>query len=236
MLGIMSFSIPFSLIYWSQMYITSGMGAILFGVYPFLVAIFSSLILKTERMTFFKIGGVCVGFSGLIVLFVNDIRLENEQAMYGACAVIASAVLQSLSLIFLKKHSGNTSHFALNFVGMAIGSSLLFLFSLLFENYSRLELGMPAILSVLYLGVFGSVVTFNAYFWLLKRIDTVLLALSALITPVIAVFAGVLILHESVSLHMALGSSLILFGIFIANWEELRGVIRSRSARQYTSR
>ena len=221
-LGILSFSIPFSLIYWGQQYINTGMGAILFGVYPFLVAINSSLFLKTEKMTLFKILGITVGFSGLIILFIKDIRFENPLAFYGAAAVVISAAIQSFTVVYLKKNASEISSTAMNFVGMSIGAIFLMLFSIATESYATLSFTPAAILSILYLGGLGSVVTFNTYFWLLKRVDTVILSLSALITPVIAVISGVVFLDEHFSSDMAIGSSLVLFGIFLANWEGLK--------------
>lgn len=229
LLGLLGFSFPFCMIYWGQQFITTGMSAVLFGVYPFLVALFSWIFLKDEPMSVSKFLGIVVGFAGLIVLFVRDIRLDSETSFYGALAIIVSASMQALNIVLIKKDAADIPIEALNLVSMSIGAAIIFIVALFVEDFSAIHLSLSSVGAIAYLGSFGSVVTFGVYFWLLKRINTVLLSLSALITPVIAVITGVVLLHEQITGGMLFGSALVLSGILIANMHGLKELMHQRS-------
>ena len=130
--------------------------------------------------------------------------------------------MQALNVVLIKKDAAEIPILSLNFVAMSIAVIILSFLSLISESYSHIQLVPGTIYSILYLGSCGSVVTFGIYFWLLKQIDTVILSLSALITLVIAVTTGVFLLGEHFSRDMALGTVLVLLGIFVANWEGVR--------------
>lgn len=72
---------------------------------------------------------------------------------------------------------------------------------------------MPAVLSILYLALFGSVITFTSYYWLMKKINIVLLSLISFITPVIAIFIGWIFYSESLQPQHIAGAVLVLAGI-----------------------
>jgi drug/metabolite transporter (DMT)-like permease len=69
----------------------------------------------------------------------------------------------------------------------------------------------------MYLAFFGSVVTFTSYYWLLKRVNIVILSLIAFITPVIALFAGWIFYSEELGLRQLSGSAIVLLSLIAAN-------------------
>jgi drug/metabolite transporter (DMT)-like permease len=75
--------------------------------------------------------------------------------------------------------------------------------------------------SILYLAVFGSVVAFVTYYWLLKRVQAVYLSLSSFINPIIAVLLGAAVLGESLPRFVFVGAALVLGGILVTNWRAL---------------
>jgi len=224
-----SFSIPFALVYWGEQFIPSGLTSIIFAIYPFTVAFFSFLFIPSERPTVWKIGGIVLGFAGVFEIFSNDVHASGPGAFLGMGAVLLSAILQGYSVIIVKKHGHSIHPFAITFVPMLIGAFLLLASSAILEDHSNVRFTAPAIASILYLGVFGSVATFVSYFWLLKRVEAVLLSLTSFITPIIAVILGVVILGEELSPKTFLGSALVLGGIVTANSQELRRLLKKRS-------
>jgi drug/metabolite transporter (DMT)-like permease len=217
-----SFSVPFAMVYWGEQKISSGLTSILFAVFPFCVAIISSIMIPNEKLGLAKILGIIIGFSGVVIIFANDVHLTNSEQLIGMTVVLGSAVIQAFSAVLIKKHGHHISPFVVSFVPMAIASILLLLGSLFIENYSTVQFTTNAVLSIIFLGVFGSVVTFVSYFWLLKRIQVVILSMSAFITPVIAVLLGVIVLNEHVSTQLIIGAFLVLSGILSANFPELK--------------
>ena len=228
-----SFSIPFALVYWGEQYIPSGLTSVLFAIYPFTVALFSFLFLPNEKVTTPKIAGIVLGFLGIFTIFSNDLNASNPNWLWGMAAIPASAFLQGYSVIVIKKH-GHTIHpFAITFVPMLIAAFLLLGSSVVAEDLSKVRFTSQAILTILYLGVFGSVVSFVSYFWLLKRVEALLLSLSSFITPIIAVMLGVVVLGEKLSPRIFLGAAFVLGGIAVANSVDLFKMLKRRSTARF---
>jgi len=228
-LAILSFSIPFALVYSGEVYIGSGLAAILFAAHPFIVAAESHLFLPDERLNPFKIIGILLGFLGVLVIFWADLHAGGSSTG-GMLAILVSSLMQGTALVIVKRKGANISPNALSIGGMMFGSVILIGMALVFEDVSRVRLDQKGVLSILYLAVFGTVIAFGTYFWLLKRVEAVYLSLIALVTPVLAVVLGSLWLEESLSPRIFSGASLVLLGILIANGKDLLSTVRSRRA------
>ncbi|MGA7161238.1 MAG: EamA family transporter [Bacteroidota bacterium] len=221
-----AFSVPYGLVYWGEQYIPSGLTSIVFSIYPFTVALFSFLFLSNEKMTLWKISGIAIGFFGIFTIYSNDIHVSGPNASWGMAAVLASAVLQAYSVIFIKKHGQAIHPFAITFVPMLLGAVLLLAGSAFLEDFSTVDFTPRAVLAIFYLGIFGSVATFVSYFWLLKRVEAVILSLTSFITPIIAVLLGVIVLGEQFSSRTFLGGAIVLCGIAVSNYAELAKYVK----------
>jgi len=77
-------------------------------------------------------------------------------------------------------------------------------------------LALPPILATLYLGILGSGVAFYLNHWLLQRLATWIVGLSALVIPVIAVVVGALVAHEAFGARELIGAALVVAGVWLA--------------------
>ncbi len=100
--------------------------------------------------------------------------------------------------------------------------------SFLFEDLSSIKFTVTGIGAVVYLALFGTVITFTVYYWLMKKIDIVLLSLSTFITPILAVFFGWLVLNETFSANIYFASMLVLVGILLSNFRPILNRIKNR--------
>jgi len=221
LMGLSSFGIPLALVYWGTQFIPTGLASILFATYPFAVALCSFFMLRTEQLSRAKVGGIILGFIGVYVIFSSEYEFQSTFGVEGMIAIVASSILQAFALVSVKKYGKPYNPVSLNYVGMVIGGVLLAATSFLLENHSGIVFNRDAILSLVYLALFGSVVTFVTYFWLLKHVEVVLLSLTAFVTPIIAVIAGVIVFQESFTLQMLAGSIFVLIGILVANSTDL---------------
>ena len=221
-----AFSIPYGLVYWGEQYIPSGLTSIVFSIYPFTVALFSFLFLPNEKVTVWKISGIVIGFLGVFIIFSNDVHISSPNASWGMAAILASAILQAYSVIVIKKHGHAIHPFAITFVPMLLGGILLLAASALLEDFAKIDFTARAVLAIFYLGIFGSVATFVSYFWLLKRVEAVILSLTSFVTPIIAVILGVIVLGEEFSPRTFLGAGFVLGGIAVSNYAELVKYLR----------
>jgi drug/metabolite transporter (DMT)-like permease len=216
-IGGLSFSIPFALVYWGEQFIPSSLGSILFGAFPLWVALFSHFLSENERMDRYKALGAVIGFVGVVAIFAPGLSWTGSTGMAGMGAVILATILQAYGLIPIKKHGKDISPFVMNFVGMVMGAVFLLSLSLLTERGSPVSWTTSAVLSTLYLAVFGSVVAFVSYYWLLKHIQAVYLSMSSFINPIVAVILGWIILGEALAPSVFVGAAFVLAGLFVAN-------------------
>jgi len=216
-MGFFSFVIPFGLVYWAQQFVPSGISSVLFAVYPFFVAIFSYISISKESVDRFKIIGIMFGFLGIVIIFSDSFGDDITDYLLGMIAIVLSGIMQASIAVTIKKYGHHLHPLAMNFIPMLIAGILMLIIGLAFENTSSNVYGRDAILSILYLAFFGSVITFTSYYWLLKKINLVILSLIAFITPIVALILGYFLYDEQLSTRHFIGSSFVLFGVLAAN-------------------
>jgi drug/metabolite transporter (DMT)-like permease len=224
-MGIFSFAIPFWLVYWAEQFIPSGLASVLFAAFPFSVFVFSWFMLKTEELDILKIISIILGLVGVIIIFSDNLNLNITIQFWGLLAVLISAIMQGFVAVVLKKYAGYLNPFTMNAYPLLIAGVSLLALSFFTENLSKLSFNRESILSILYLASFGTIITFTIYYWLLQRMNVVILSLSSFITPIIAIFLGWLILGEELSQKVLFGSLLVLIGILFANFKGLKNYI-----------
>lgn len=219
LMGFFSFIIPFGLVYWAQQFVPSGLSAVLFAVYPFFVAVFSYFRIPEEEIGFIKVTGIIIGFTGILVIFSDSFGEDLSDYILGMIAIVLSGTMQANIAVTLKKSGKHLNSLSMNLVPMLLAGFFMTLFSFFWEDISSNVLDLNAVLSVSYLAVFGSVVTFTSFYWLLKRVNVIILSLIAFITPIVALIAGWIFYNEQLTARHFIGSGLVLFGLLWANME-----------------
>lgn len=221
MMGFLSFVIPFGLVYWAEQFIASGLASVLFAAFPFLVILFSRITIPSETIGLYKIIGTILGFAGIFTIFSDDLSLDISQDFWAMIAILISATMQAGIAVTMKKYGGHLNPLSMNLMPVLIAGVVMIPLGFAFEDTSTVVVDGKAIFSVLYLAFFGTLLTFTTYYWLLKRINVVILSLSAFITPIVAIVLGWLILNESLSGRDLIGAILVLIGILFANFRGL---------------
>ncbi len=216
-----SYAIPFGLVYWCQQFIPTGLSSILFGAYPLWVALISHFMLGNERLDFYKITGIVLGFVGVFIIFSKDVHWTDSSGFIGMAGILCTTLMQAFALVMIKKYAQPVNPFALNLVGMSVAGVLLFGAGLIFESFPSITWDTAAIGSILYLAIVGSVIAFVTYHWLLKRVEAVYLSLVSFINPIVAVILGAVVLDEALASGVYAGAVLVLVGILIANGRQL---------------
>ncbi|HEX2868446.1 MAG TPA: EamA family transporter [Ignavibacteriales bacterium] len=229
-LGVFSFVIPFGLSYWGQNYIPSWLAAILFAVMPFFVLIFSRAAIPGEKITSDKVAAMILGFLGIVVIFSKNLTWSQGFSFWGMMAVLFGAVLQAAIAVMVKKYGEHLHPLSMNFIPILICGVSLTIAGLIFEDISAIKLDSKALISITYLAIFGTIVTFTTYYWLLKRINIILLSLTSFVTPIVALILGGFIMGEMFTSRDLLGSSLVLIAILFANFKGLRNYFVAQRA------
>ncbi|REJ78287.1 MAG: hypothetical protein DWQ47_02155 [Acidobacteria bacterium] len=212
--GFLQFSINYSLVFWSELYITSGLAAVLQATIPVFGLFLAKFHLPEEKLTVLKLAALAVGLAGVAVIFYDQLRLESYMAFIGSVAIVIGAYAAAHASVLTKAKGGGLGPEAIVFGQMICGLPFLIIVGLVFEgspfgfNYS-----FKAVSSVLYLSLFGTIAAFWLYYWLLSRVESTKAMTIALVTPLIAVVFGAMFLGESLRLQVVLGGLLILSGV-----------------------
>ncbi len=227
-----SYVIPYGLVYWAEQFIPSGLAAVLFGVYPFFVLLFSYVALPGESIGFFKVLGIVLGFGGILVIFSENLGGDISSYFLGMTALVLSAATQAGNSVVIKKFGKYLNPLSMNFIPMGIAGISFLIIAHLFEDFNQLKFDATAYISVLYLALFGTVIAFTGYYWLLKRISVVILSLITFINPIIALILGWIIYNEQLTSRYLWGSILVLTGLL---WANLGSAIFNKRRRKKTA-
>jgi drug/metabolite transporter (DMT)-like permease len=212
--GLLQFSFNYSVVFWSEQYITSGLAAVLQAMITVFGLILAWIFLPSERITARKIIAVVVGVVGVAVIFVDQLRVENWMAFAGCVAIVVGAYAAAQASILIKAKGGGLHPASLVFCQMLCGLPLIIVYSLLREGSPfSYHWSWKAIGSVLYLTIFGTIAAFWLYYWLLSRIESTRAMMISLVTPLIAVVAGSVTLGETMPPQTFLGGVLIIASI-----------------------
>ncbi|MDH5661207.1 MAG: DMT family transporter, partial [Gammaproteobacteria bacterium] len=206
-------------VYWGSQYISSGFISVIFGLNPIVTGIMAALWLNERSLTPVKLLGVVLGIVGLVVIFSQGIHLGNH-AVIGIAAVCLSVLLHSWSSVWFKKLDISLTALEITHGGLLVSVPLYLLTWFIAqgtwpENFSQRGLG-----SIVYLGIFGSVLGFVLFFYILKHIDVSRVSLITLITPVVALLLGYALNNEILNASVWLGTGLIMLGMSFYQWSD----------------
>lgn len=213
--GVLLFPLPYSLVYWGSQYVESGMAAVLFAIMPFFVAFLAFLMIPDEKLTLVKIGGMIIGFGGIIIIFADNLGTKGSLGILGMAAIASSSFFSSLATILSKKHFHNINPLPLTAVQSSLGAIGLTLLGLLTESVSDFRTDAKTVGSLLYLAIFGTSVAFSLYLYLLKKMEATKIAMLAFITPLVALFLGMAVRSERLDTMSIIGSFMVIGGVSV---------------------
>ena len=213
LMGLLNGAIPYVLISAGEIYIDSGLAAILNAAMPIFTILMAHFLIEDERLTWLRFAGVVVGLAGVVVL-VGPEALHGfgahfwaQMAVVGASVSYASAAIMGRR--YLKKHPAIVSA-AGQFIG---GTILLVPLSLLLDHPWKLNPSWTAIVSLLTLSFLGTAVAYLLYYYLIKNAGATYTSLVTYLLPVMGVIWGVSLLGEGLQWRALLAMALILIGI-----------------------
>ena len=207
----------------AEHYISSSLAALLIATEPFWIVLLGWLWLKGERPSWKVALGLLIGFLGVYLLISGQKVSDNAQAetsnqLFGTLLVIAAALSWAIGSIYGLRATTPKSSLLTSGMQMLAGGTVLLLVSFATGEMSRFHLTDVSVNSWLgfaYLMVFGSIVSFTAYSWLLKNAPPAMVATYAYVNPVIAVLLGWLIAGESFTTPILIGAAVIVGSVML---------------------
>lgn len=203
--GIVDFGISLPLLYWGEARVPSGLAAVIFSTIPLSTALLARAF-GLEPLRGRVVFASLVAIAGVALIFSASFAGEFEPSRL--VAVFLAATTAALAGVLLKRAPG-AHPFAMNAWAHGIGAVMCAAASVAIgesQAWPRGEAWIP----IAYLTVFGSVVAFGTFAWLLQRWPVTRTSFIAVVIPVVALVLGAIVRHERPGLGALAGSALIL--------------------------
>ncbi len=208
------FSLPYYLLNYGEMHVSSGLTALLFSCMPVFILLFSAVFLR-QKIYPSQVIGIAIGFGSLFMIIRSQGLHLDHAELFGVLAILAAAVMHALCYVITKKQGSAISVITYNTLPIGLAGLMLFVAGLsveapVFEDITARSWG-----ALLYLGLVASVGGFIVYFLLLKRLSPIILSFVFIIFPVFAVVIGAWYEGHSLTRELMGYSAVLLTGFAI---------------------
>lgn len=206
---------------WAEQRVPSGLAAVLIAVVPIWMVGFE-WARGGRRPTKRVIGGLLLGLIGLALLVSPRGDAATRVDMFGAVVLVLASASWAWGSVVSKSSPLPKSPLLATSMEMIAGGILLLITAAVagqFGHFRPAEVSAHAALAWLFLVVFGSLVGFTAYIWLLGVTSIAKAGTYAYVNPVVAVFLGWMILGEPVTARMLMAAAVILAGVALVNFD-----------------
>lgn len=204
-------------VYWGAQFIASGLISVIFGLTPIVTGLFAIVWLKEEAFSVTKIIGLLLGIGGISLIFLRGVSFGNI-SIIGVSAIVFAMLLHSGSTVWMKQIQGNIRSLDAVYGGLLVSLPMYAISWIVFDQHWPESITERSLISIVYLGVMGSVVGFILFYYVLQNISASRVGLIPLLTPVIALILGSQFNHEIIPLMIWFGAGLILLGMSIYQW------------------
>ena len=215
-MGLFGSLLPWAGFAFGELYISSALASIINATTPLWTAIFAYWVTPAERPSPVNYLGVGVGLAGTAVLLAPQLLGQPLRATtLGTLAVVAAAASYSVAALFQRRALRGVSPVLAGFWQLAASSAMSL--PVAAPSVGTTHLHLASLGSVLALGILGSGIAYLLYYYMLNTLGATRATTVTFLLPVTALFWGVSILHESITLPMLAGMLIILSGVFLTS-------------------
>lgn len=204
---------------YSEKYITSGLASLISTLSPFFVLVLN-LLLGNEKLSVKTVLGILLGMFGIFLIYQNNlVELLNPEYRIGIFAILLAVFAWAVGTIVTKKGQRKPAGMLMNVCTQMFFAAIM-LTILQFQltpTFSTENWSVRSISAIVYLAVFGSVVGYIAYSYLMTQWPSTKVAVLSYVNVVVALFLGWLVLDESITLRIVIATLLIICGVIIVN-------------------
>ena len=211
-IGIINLVIPFFLIAYGVQKVQSNLAAILMSSTPISATILAHFFVDKEKINFFKIIGIILGFLGILYLFSDNLLITNSNIFSALMILLGSTFYVIGGIVTLKiSHKKNENVTASILIW---GTLIICPISLFFEQPWTLSPRLDSTLSLIYLGVFPTGIAWLLRFVILKKNGLVFQSQVAYLIPIFGVILGFLFLDELITSKVLIALVAVILGIY----------------------
>jgi len=209
---------------YAEQYVPSGIAALILASITLWFLVLDSLILGDHHISLRGQIGLAIGIVGLVVLLWPKLTAGGSlgrREMWWSLALIAGSFSWALGSVLSKLWQSGGSFSATGWQVLFAGLANL-IYALLAKDFSHVHWTWRGVSAIAYLVMFGSLVGYTAYIWVLDNAPTAIVSTYAYVNPVVAVFLGWLILHEKVDAFVLAGSAIVVVAVILVTTAKIK--------------
>lgn len=214
-IGLLLLGVGNGLVVWAEIWIPSGMAALMIATSPFWVAGFERLRSDGERIGLRALIGMLVGFAGLVLLVAPDLfgATLSLGYMLGMVAIQIACASWSGGSVYAKHHQTKVAPLMGAAVQMLCAGAALTLLGTTLGEWRVLHFSQRSLMALGYLTLFGSIVAYGSYTYAVQKLPLSVVSTYSYVNPVIAVLLGWIVLAEPLGWRVMTAMIIILGGV-----------------------
>jgi len=213
------FAVDYGLLFSAERRVPSGPAAVMMATIPAFMALAEIIILGTQKMTMRLAGALVIGMGGVAILVSRSLNFGGAPIdLIGAASLIVGSISWSIASALSRKLTLPGSKVMSSGAQMFAGGVMLAVLSAAlgeWKGFSFSEITASAWIAWAYLALFGSIIGFTAYVWLIHRESPTRVGTYAYVNPVVAILVGYFLGGESLGLRTLLGTGCVLASVVL---------------------
>jgi len=217
LLGILMFTVNTTLVSYGGKFLSAGLTALFIASIPLFIAVLEAVLPGGSSMNKLGWAGTITGFIGLAILMRHSIQgqLLTSNTVLALIALIVAAVAWAIGSVISQRTKIKTSALVSSSWQMLIAGSVDLLIGLLLGGVKSSHWTRGALLAMLYLAIFGSLVSYTSYMFLLRNVRLSTAATYAYVNPIVAVLLGWALLHETLHGSEWIGMAIVVTSVAV---------------------
>ncbi|MBC7554853.1 MAG: EamA family transporter [Taibaiella sp.] len=204
---------------WGEKTVPSGIAALICSLMPIFAVLFNLVSSSREKFNWIIGAGMLLGTGGVALIFRHSItEVSNSAYLLGIGAILLATSCWALGSIINRKNTNPVNPFFNSGLQLFFGGIFMLVLSPAVDDFSNFQpWDKNGLIALAYLIVFGSVLAYTAYMYVLSKLPVGIATIYAYVNPLVAVVLGALLLHEEVSIYTVLAFVAIISSVVIVN-------------------
>lgn len=215
------FGLQFACIYFGMLYTDAARSVVFVFLGPFVMTVGAHFFLKGDRLTFLKIFGLALAFSGILIVFNGKPNAAHTAILTGDLLEIIVAFLWGALTLYIKRFLAEKVHPINTFLYQLLFSiPILLIMSLILEHRFNNRIDLYIVASIFYQSVVVAFISYFIWLKLIHKYSVSKLSAFTLLTPIFGALFGIFFLGEEFTVSLMLGLPMVSIGIFFVNWKK----------------
>jgi drug/metabolite transporter (DMT)-like permease len=219
-IGVFFFLLGHGSLHWAEQRVPSGLASLLIATEPIFVFVLSAIAVRRWRVNAQLVAGALVGLAGTALLMSRTTLTANSGMFISSVAILIGAFCWSIGIVYSRRSHLSGHPLLLSALSSLAGAIFLLLAGTAageWRGFSPRAVTPRSWAALAYLILFGSVVAFSAYNWLLEHYSPTLVATHTYVNPIVAVLLGWFMAGEAVTLNVLLAAAMVIGAVMLVD-------------------